>query len=155
MTTMTSLENVTSLGNKVSRRGFLKGAGGLTFAVSLSSGTVQFLTASQAKALPGQTEMSAWVRISPDNTITILTPGAEMGQGSMTSVPLILAEELDADWHQVFLDWAPAEPKVYGYIREWGGENSRSMGIYGSRAVMMLSGEMRAQPRSDRRPHER
>jgi isoquinoline 1-oxidoreductase beta subunit len=143
MTTMTSLEKATSLENKVSRRGFLKAAGGLTFAVSMGAGGVQFLTASEAKALAGHTDMSAWVRISPDNTITILTPGAEMGQGSMTSVPAILAEELDADWNLVHLENAPADPKVFGYTRKRRGRVSHSMAIVGSRAVMMYFKPMR------------
>ena len=143
MTTMTSLENAISLENKVSRRGFLKGAGGLTFAVSIGAGGVQFLTASEAKALAGHTDMSAWVRISPDNTVTILSAGAEMGQGSRTSVPLMLAEEMDADWNNVYLDTAPADPKIYGYTRKRRGRVSHSMAIVGSRAVMMYFKPMR------------
>ena len=143
MTKMTSLENLASLGNKVSRRGFLKGAGGLTFAVSMGAGGVKFLTPKEAKALAGHTDMSAWVRISPDNTITILTPGAEMGQGSMTSVPLMLAEEMDADWNLVHLEFAPAEPKIYGYTRKRRGRMTTSMAIVGSRAVMMYYKPMR------------
>ncbi|MDX1485679.1 MAG: molybdopterin cofactor-binding domain-containing protein [Alphaproteobacteria bacterium] len=137
MTTMTSLDHT------VSRRGFLKGAGGLTFAVTMGSGGMQLLTPTEAKALAGHTDMSAWVRISPDNTITILTPGAEMGQGSMTSVPLILAEELDADWNLVHLENAPADPKVYGYSRKRRGRVQHSMAIVGSRAVMMYYKPMR------------
>ncbi len=147
--TMTSLENATSLEkatlvkSKVSRRGFLKGAGGLTFAVSVSTGSVQFLAPTEAKALAGHTDMSAWVRISPDNTITILSAGAEMGQGSMTSVPLMLAEELDADWNNVYLEFAPADPKIYGYTRKRRGRITSSMAIVGSRAVMMYYKPMR------------
>ena len=59
--------------------------------------------------------MTPWVRIAPDGTITILTAGAEMGQGSMTSLPLIVAEEMDADWSKVAIEWAPADAEVYGY----------------------------------------
>src|SRR5215471_4878950 len=49
---------------------------------------------------------------------TILCPSAEMGQGVMTSLPLILAEELDADWSKVKTEFAPANPKVYGNPHE-------------------------------------
>ena len=137
------MTTMTSIANNVSRRGFLKGAGGLTFAVSLNTGAVQFLTSAQADAAQGPADMSAWVRISTDNIITIQSPGAEMGQGSMTSVPLILAEELDADWNQVRLEMAPSDPKTYGYTRKRRGRISQSMAIVGSRAVMMYYKPMR------------
>jgi len=74
---------------ELNRRGFMKGASGLSFALAFGAGgTAHLLTPTEAKAIPGHLDISAWVRISPDNTITIKTPGAEMGQGSMTSVPL-------------------------------------------------------------------
>jgi isoquinoline 1-oxidoreductase beta subunit len=47
-----------------------------------------------------------------------MCPSAEMGQGVMTSLPLILAEELDADWSKVKAEFAPANPKVYGNPHE-------------------------------------
>ena len=58
-------------------------------------------------------KLNAWVTIGTDNTVTILCPAAEMGQGVLTSLPLILAEELDADWSKVKCEFAPANPKVY------------------------------------------
>ena len=54
------------------------------------------------------------MRIAPDGNITILTI-TEMGQGSGTSIPLMIAEEMDADWNKVTLDWAPSNPDVYGW----------------------------------------
>jgi isoquinoline 1-oxidoreductase beta subunit len=137
MTTMTPLETT------VSRRGFLKGAGGLTFALAMGAGGVELLSPARARAAATQGQMSTWVRIAADNTITILTPGAEMGQGSMTSVPLILAEELDADWDKVRLENAPADPKIYGYTTKRGDTVNYSMAIVGSRAVMMYYKPMR------------
>ena len=92
----------------LSRRDFLKASGGLTFAFTFG-GLVADADAQAAKTI------NAWVRIAPDGTVTILSTGAEMGQGSMTSLPLILAEELDADWSKVKIEWAPADPTVYGY----------------------------------------
>ncbi|MDX1499574.1 MAG: molybdopterin cofactor-binding domain-containing protein, partial [Woeseiaceae bacterium] len=89
------------LATPLSRRGFLGGAAGLTFAVGF--GTKGWLVADAAAAHEGMT-VGAWVRITPDNRITIITPAAEMGQGSMTGVPVVLAEELDADWSTVTLE---------------------------------------------------
>ena len=97
----------------VSRRDVLKGAGGLSFALVMGAGGVALTGAAQARGT--ENTISAWVRIAADNSITIITPAAEMGQGSMTGVPIILAEELDADWSKVSLEMAPAEPKIYGY----------------------------------------
>ncbi|MFQ5982364.1 MAG: molybdopterin cofactor-binding domain-containing protein, partial [Woeseiaceae bacterium] len=69
----------------------------------------------------------------------IITPAAEMGQGSMTGVPVALAEELDADWSTVTLEMAPAEPQVFGYDRRGG----KAMRITGSRAIRSYFEQMR------------
>ena len=58
--------------------------------------------------------INAWVAIGTDDTVTILCPSAEMGQGVMTSLPLILAEELDADWSKVKIVTAPPVEAIYG-----------------------------------------
>ncbi len=132
---MASIETNTP---RLTRRSFLGGAAGLSFAVAL--GPKGFVLISPAHAAAREHQIGAWVRITPDNQITIVTPAAEMGQGSMTGVPIALAEELDADWAMVTLEMAPAEPEIYGYV-SWGGR--KSMGIYGSRAVMMYFDQMR------------
>src|SRR5687767_15252788 len=111
------------------RRDFFKASGGLTFAFAFSG----LAEANTEKAL------NAWVRIAPDGTVTIYSAGAEMGQGSMTSLPLIVAEEMDADWSKVKIDWAPADPTRYGYTFN----NARAMAIVGSRAVMLYYNDLR------------
>ena len=58
--------------------------------------------------------LSPWVSIAPDDTVTIMSAATEMGQGSMTSLPLIVAEELDADWSKVRIVPAPPVESVYG-----------------------------------------
>ena len=121
----------------VSRRRFLAGAGGLSFCVALEANGFRLVP--QAQALSAPSTMGAWVRIAPDGIVTILSPGAEMGQGSMTSLPLILAEEMDADWSKVTIDWTSADAQVYGYTM--GGR--RLMAIVGSRAVMMYFNDLR------------
>ncbi len=122
----------------LTRRDFLKGSAGLTFAVAVN-GTGGLLLSSPANAQRAGSNISAWLSIARDDTITILTPGAEMGQGSMTSVPLMLAEEMDADWDKVKLEWAPADKDIYGY----GSGRRRSMAIVGSRAVRSYFAPMR------------
>ena len=114
---------------QMSRRAFLGGAAGLTFAASIAPNGAWLV--SDANAKNAEFEIGAWVRITPDNRLTIITPAAEMGQGSMTGVPVALAEELDADWSTVTLEMAPAEPEIYGYDRRGG----RVMRITGSRAI--------------------
>jgi isoquinoline 1-oxidoreductase beta subunit len=109
---MTHIDN-SRLG--VSRRSFVQGAAGLTFAFTLSGTLLGRI--SDALAADGA-KLNAWVTIGTDNSITILCPSAEMGQGVLTSLPLILAEELDADWSKVKCDFAPPNPKVYGNPHE-------------------------------------
>jgi isoquinoline 1-oxidoreductase subunit beta len=57
---------------------------------------------------------NAFIRIAPDNTITIISKHTELGQGSYTGLATILAEEMDADWGQIRVEPAPADAKRYG-----------------------------------------
>jgi isoquinoline 1-oxidoreductase subunit beta len=56
----------------------------------------------------------AFIRIAPDNTITIISKHIELGQGTYSGLATILAEELDADWSQVRVEAAPADAQRYG-----------------------------------------
>src|ERR1700722_18027819 len=96
----------------VSRRGFMIGIAGLTFAVAVGREGVG-LAATQAPDIAG-TPFNPWVSIAPSGEISIIAPATEMGQGSLTSLPLILAEELDADWSKVVAVPAPPIDKIYG-----------------------------------------
>ena len=51
-----------------------------------------------------------WLRIAPDDTVTIKLTQLELGQGVMTAMPMLVAEELDADWNKVKLEWVGADP---------------------------------------------
>lgn len=119
---------------KVSRRGFLKAAGGVTFAVAAYAllPKMPFGEDAQASGELVEQSVSAWVRIDTDGKVTIYNPAAEMGQGSMTALPLILAEEMDANWDDVVIEQSPIEPAIYGSMM-FG--NSRRMITVGSRAV--------------------
>ncbi len=57
----------------------------------------------------------AWLKISPDNTVTAIIPHAEMGQGVHTSLAMMLADELDADWASVTMQEAPAHSEYANY----------------------------------------
>src|SRR5436309_15483190 len=117
------------------RREFLK-VSGLSFAIALGADGLTLIN--EAHAATAQ-RVNAWVRSAPDGTETILTAGAEMGQGSMTSLPLIVAEEMDADWSKVVIEWAPAAPERYGYTFS----NTKQMAIVGSRAVQTYYNDLR------------
>src|SRR5580700_12209812 len=101
MTKHTSLESV-KLGS-VNRRKLLKATAGLTFALAIASDKLPFVDEAFAEAQNPSTPYApnVWLTITPDGTITIVSPAAEMGQGSFTTLPLFLAEELDADWAKV------------------------------------------------------
>src|SRR3979409_2553664 len=91
---------------EVTRRALMIGAAGFTFAVTSGLRT-------GAAARSGEVALSPWVTISTDDTVAIMSPAAAMGQGSLTSLPLILAEELDADWAKVRVVVAPPNDALY------------------------------------------
>jgi len=82
----------------LSRRDFLGNAAGLTLALTILPEA--FAGTNEAIA-DAPLSPNAWLTIMPDGTITIASPAAEMGQGTFTTLPVILAEELDADWSKV------------------------------------------------------
>src|SRR2546425_8095284 len=131
---------MTMIDTAPSRRSVLAGLGGLTFCIAVGDDGVRLMSQAQANAL-ANTNDSPWSRHEPDGKITILSAGAEMGQGSMTSLPLIVAEEMDADWSKVAIEWTPADAKVYGYKDPFGTE--QLMWIVGSRAVQLYFTQLR------------
>src|ERR1700733_14769222 len=62
----------------------------------------------------GKFAPNAFIRIDDSGKTTLVMPQVEMGQGVYTSIPMILAEELDADFSQVTLEHAPPSDKFYG-----------------------------------------
>ena len=103
------------------RREFLQGVGGLTLVIG-SSGLITACTPEQAESQrqAQNSEMGAditpniWVTIGADDTITVQYPATEMGQGSSTSLPLILADELDADWNKVVVENVTVHDEAFG-----------------------------------------
>ena len=96
----------------INRRQFLAVGSGLSFSLAMGSAMLPMGTSAQTN--DARMAINVWVNIATDNTITILAPTAEMGQGTLTTLPLILAEELDADWSKVKVEIAPPNPKIYG-----------------------------------------
>jgi isoquinoline 1-oxidoreductase beta subunit len=94
-----------------SRRMFLKTAtaagGGLIVGAYLP------LPGSAAAQAAGVFEPNVWVQIGADDSVRIMLSMLEMGQGVMTAMPMLVAEELDIDWTIIKTEWAPADRR-YG-----------------------------------------
>jgi len=101
------------------RREFLKtaalSAAGLVIAFYVPPGR-RFAQAAEttAPAAPPLPPANAFLRIGSDDTVTVVLAHSEMGQGIWTSLPMLIAEELDADWSTVRVEHAPAAP-VYAH----------------------------------------
>lgn len=95
----------------ISRRRFLLGAavvgGGLLVGYA-STRPSRHALANRDHASADQRFLTTWLRIDTDNTITVIVPHSEMGQGVLTSLPMMAADELDADWSLVRVEQAPA-----------------------------------------------
>src|SRR3989454_3697181 len=102
------------------RREFMVGVSGLTFGILLEGCAATPEARERSGASLAQTpaggarSVNAWASLSPDGTIWIVNPAVEMGQGSQTAIPLIIAEEMDADWSRVVIVPAAPDDKVYG-----------------------------------------
>ena len=111
------------------RRSFLKvsaaAGGGLVVGGYLSD----FLGAPTMARAAGVFAPNVWVKIAADDTVTMTLTMLEMGQGVMTSMPMLVAEELDIDWNKIKTEWAPADAK-YG-----------NPGFGGMRAYAQRAGE--------------
>lgn len=147
---MKARERYSPVEKKQSRRAFLRNTGGgLSFALVFGPTGISALRLAEDEELdihsgrtsgeagPGmpaaEHEFGAWVKIATDGNILIYNPAAEMGQGSMTALPVILAEEMDADWDRVRIEHSPVEPDIYG--RSWGRGGGGTMMTVGSFAV--------------------
>jgi isoquinoline 1-oxidoreductase beta subunit len=97
----------------LTRRAFIVGGtlagGGLLLGYALSP-LSNLKRARSLGAAGDEVLLTTWVKIAPDDTVTVIVPHSEMGQGVHTSLPMMLAEELDADWSHVRMEQAPADP---------------------------------------------
>jgi isoquinoline 1-oxidoreductase subunit beta len=117
-----------------SRREFLKAGAGLTLGIVL--GPEAFAQAAGPGRAGGDVvataalEPNAFVRVGANNTVTVVVKHIEMGQGTFTGLPTLVAEELDADWSQIRVEPAPADARRYNNLF-WG----PAQGTGGSTAV--------------------
>ena len=102
-----------------SRRTFLKAAG----AVAAFGLTIGFEWAGTGRRALAATTMpdatfapNAFLRVAPDNSVTVIAKHVEMGQGAYTGIATIVAEELDANWQDVRVESAPADAKRYANL---------------------------------------
>ena len=86
----------------------------------------------------GSLKPNAFVRIAPDNTVTVIIKHLEMGQGTYTGLATLVAEELDADWSQIVAEPAPADVERYNNLL-WG----TMQGTGGSTAIANAYEQMR------------
>jgi len=107
----------------MSRRSFLKASAGATGALLLGFRLGEAVAANQTSDVIFNP--NAWLEITPGNKVTIYVPWTELGQGSMTAVPMLLAEELEAQWDAIDIRMAWNDPRFGG------------MGTGGSRSVRM------------------
>src|SRR5437868_9221964 len=113
----------------VSRREFFKASGALVLAVALPDAVAQ---------ATAPLEANAFVRIGADNTVTVIVKHLEMGQGTYTGLPTLVAEELDADWAQMRVEGSPADAKRYNNLF-WG----EAQGTGGSSSLPNSYGQLR------------
>ncbi len=111
----------------LSRRHFIltaaTAAGGFMIGIGLAPGAARAATVPEQPWKDGNAsaanEIDAWIAIDPDDSILIRYQRSEMGQGSMTALPMMITEELHCDWSKVRIEYASSnrnfrENKVYG-----------------------------------------
>jgi len=91
----------------LSRRAFIK------VSAVAGGGLMLGFSSSRSTSLAEPLDFNPFILISPDGSITLYSPNPEVGQGVKTAMPLIVAEELDADWSRVKVEQAPLDGKKY------------------------------------------
>ena len=103
---------------QVLKAGAVAGAG-LILGVALPRGPRPVAAAVPKLSAAGDFAPNAFVRIAPDDSVTVISKHIEFGQGTFTGLPTLVAEELDADWAQIRVEAAPADASLYNNL-QWG-----------------------------------
>jgi len=98
----------------LTRRRFIVTSAAVTGALVLGV-AVRGLRRTPASASAARGVLNAFVRIAPNGQVTLIMPKVEMGQGTYTSLPMLIAEELEVDLAAVAVEPAPPDPAVYGF----------------------------------------
>jgi isoquinoline 1-oxidoreductase beta subunit len=108
--------NAPDIAAPASRRGFLKvaAAAGGSLMVGFWTLPGEALAAAAARGATAPADLNAYIAIGADDSITLTMPKVEMGQGTYTSIPMLIAEELEVDMDKIVLRHAPPDAKVYG-----------------------------------------
>ena len=99
--------------NGLPRRSFLTASFAAGAALTFSA-RIALAAGPSASASGGATVLNAFIRITPDNMVTIGAKNPEIGQGVRTMLPMLIADELDVDWSQVRIEQTDANDKIYG-----------------------------------------
>src|SRR5262245_16065224 len=98
--------------NKWTRRAFIATGGLVGGGLVLGVAGIAFAP-NRLSVVPASgrnaSRLTTWISIAADNTVTVIVPHCEMGQGSQTALAMMLAEELEADWSHVRVEEAPGE----------------------------------------------
>jgi isoquinoline 1-oxidoreductase beta subunit len=97
----------------VTRRQFIVTSAAVGGALVLGVALERLRTRKGARARAGV--LNAYVRIAPSGAVTLIMPKVEMGQGTWTSLPMLIAEELEVDLASIAVEAAPPDPAVYGF----------------------------------------
>jgi isoquinoline 1-oxidoreductase beta subunit len=115
---MNDLHTSTEAGPKLSRRGFLVGTSAVAGGLSLGF-HVPLVGEAAAQAGSAPPEVNAWVVVKPDDTVVIRIARSEMGQGTLTGLAQLVAEELNCDWSKVTTEY-PTPGQNLARNRVWG-----------------------------------
>ena len=130
-----------------SRRGFLKTSAVVGGGLMLSFHIPRIAQATDAVSVPTTAEVNAWVVVRPDDTVVIRIARSEMGQGTLTGLAQLVAEELDCDWSRVTTEYpTPGQNlkrnRVWGSFSTGGSQGIRQSNEYvrkgGAAARLML-----------------
>lgn len=107
----------------MNRRDLLRSGAGLMVGFFLPDSRELFAQQGRGRG-QGPIHPNAYIRIAADDSVTLIITKGEMGQGTMTSLSQLLADELDCDWKNVKTEFAPVNPALYG-----------NQGVFGSQSI--------------------